>query len=391
MLYEFLEPLPAYDWLEDHLYQPSQVQSQTYFYNGSEVDLDNFDIAIISVFETRGAKENIPSIDPSIPIRQELYQLFLPNMERPFRIIDLGRVRPGATLKDTYFGLASVLLSLYQRHVIPVIIGGSHDLTFGQYLSYQELYTLVNLVVVDERINITQTDAQPDAGNFLMHILSHSPNYLFNYSHLGYQTYFTDKNALDMLESLNFDCQRLGIIRSHMEETEPVLRDADMLSIDISAVRMADAPGHAQASPNGFSGEELCQIARYAGLSDKLSTIGFYEYNPDVDHRHQTSQLIAQAIWYFMEGFYNRRNDVPNEENMAQFMRFTVKLEQYDHELVFWKSKSTGRWWMELPYGDKKKYARHQMIPCSKSDYEMACKEEIPDRWMRVYSKLQEH
>ncbi|MFN8308878.1 MAG: formimidoylglutamase [Chitinophagales bacterium] len=390
MLYEFLEPLPAYDWLEEHLFEPSQVHAQTYFYDGSEVDLEHFDIAIISVFETRGSKDNIPSIDPSIPVRQELYKLFLPGMEKPFRIIDLGSVKPGATLKDTYFGLASVILNLYQRHVIPVVIGGSHDLTFGQYLSYQELYTLINLVVVDERIDIAQPAAQMDSNSYMMPILAHNPNYLFNYSHLGYQTYLNDKNAVDMLESLNFDCERLGIIREHIENTEPILRDADMVSIDISAVRMADAPGHALASPNGFSGEELCQIARYAGMSDKLSSFGIYEYNPDCDHRHQTSQLIAQAIWYFMEGFYNRRNDVPNEQNMDNFLKFTVKLEQYDHELVFWKSRLTDRWWMELPYGDRKKYARHQMVPCSKSDYDMACKEEIPDRWMRVYNKLVE-
>jgi hypothetical protein len=28
------------------------------------------------------------------------------------------------------------------------------------------------------------------------------------------------------------------------------------------------------------------------------------------------------------------------------------------------------------------------MVPCTYQDYEMACREEIPDRWMKVYNKL---
>ena len=242
------------------------------------------------------------------------------------------------------------------------------------------------MVVVDERIDLGEQGEAINADSFLMHILSHTPNYLFNYSQLGHQSYLNDRYAVDMLESLNFDCTRLGIVRSQITEVEPILRDADMLSIDIAAARMADAPGHALASPNGFSGEELCQITRYAGLSDKLTSLGIYEYNPHYDNSSQTAQLIAQMFWYFMEGYYNRRGDLPVNQN--DFLKFTVKFEQHDHELIFWKSKMTERWWMELPFGDKNKYARHQMVPCSFADYEMACKDELPDRWMKVYNKL---
>jgi formiminoglutamase len=114
-----------------------------------------------------------------------------------------------------------------------------------------------------------------------------------------------------MLESLNFDCVRLGLARKNIEHLEPILRDADLVSIDVSCIRMSDAPAHANASPNGFSGEELCQIARYAGISDKLTSFGIYEFNPAFDIRHQTAKLLAQTIWCFIDGYYNRRNDHP--------------------------------------------------------------------------------
>jgi arginase family enzyme len=386
MFYEFLTPLDKEKILGDLTLRPAQIGSMMAFYEGKPIDVTQYDLAIISISENRGHKANTGVEDGHFNIRHELWKLFAPPTDKPLNIIDLGEVKTGATLKDTHFGLASVILNLLTNKVIPIIIGGTHDMTFGQYLGYQELYTLINMVIVDERVDMNEPVDQMDASSYLMPILAHNPNYLFNYSHIGYQTYLNDRNAIDMLESLNFDCSRLGMVRQHIEEVEPILRDADMLSIDISAIRMADAPGHAGASPNGFTGEELCQITRYAGLSDKLTSISISEYNPHYDNHNQTSQLIAQMLWYFIEGYYSRRGDFP--VNMDKFLKFTVKFEQYDHELIFWKSKTTERWWMELPYGDKKKYARHQMVPCSYSDYEMACKDELPDRWMKVYNKL---
>jgi arginase family enzyme len=388
MLYEFLTPIDKETLLGSSSFRPNQLANNVDFYEGTKLDISEYDIAIIGVTEQRGHPENSGVEDGHFHIRREFYKLFAPTTDKPLKIIDLGNVKTGAAQKDSYFSLASVMLSLLTNNVVPVILGGSHDITFGQFLGYQELYTLINMVVVDEHIDICETDKAMDASCFLMPILAHNPNYLFNYSHLGYQTYLCDQNAIDMLEALNFDCMRLGVVRQKIEEVEPILRDSDMLSIDISAARMADAPGHAKASPNGFSGEELCQISRYAGLSDKLTSFGIYEYNPHYDNNSQTSQLIAQMVWYFVEGYYSRKGDFPI--NMNEFLKFTVKFEQYDHELIFWKSKTTERWWMELPYGDKKKYARHQMVPCSFSDYEMACKDELPDRWMKVYNKLME-
>ena len=127
-------------------------------------------------------------------------------------------------------------------------------------------------------------------------------------------------------------------------------------------------------------------MARFAGLSDKLSSIGFYEMNPAFDRNSQSSQLLAQAVWCFVEGYYQRKNDMPNKS--SDFLKFTVKLDAYDHELIFWKSKVTNRWWMELPFGEKKDLQKQQMVPCTFADYEQACREEVPDRWMRVYHKL---
>lgn len=387
MIYEFLTPINKDSLLQGTELHPGQIGNYMFIYDGKEVDLSDFNIAILGVEEDRACKGNPGSDRAAHYVREEFYKLFLPPAEREFKVIDLGNIKRGETVRDTYFAMASVITELIVHKVIPVIIGGSHDLTYGQYLGYKSLQTLINLVMVDERLDMLENpEKEMDADSFVMNILTQTPNYLFNYSHLGHQTYLNDYKLVQTLESLNFDCHRLGLIRQNMEEVEPVLRDADMVSIDISAIRQADAPAHAQASPNGFSGEELCQICRYAGLSDKLTTLGIYEMNPGLDNNRQTAQLVAQMIWYFVEGYYSRVGDYPITIN--EHLKFTVHVKDAEHDLIFWRSRKTERWWMELPYGDKQKFARQQLVPCSFRDYETACNHELPDRWMKAYTKL---
>jgi hypothetical protein len=162
-----------------------------------------------------------------------------------------------------------------------------------------------------------------------------------------------------------------------------------MLSIDIGAVRMSEAPGNIHAGPNGFYGEEICQIARYAGMSDKMSAFGIFEYNPKLDRQAQTAQLIGQLIWYYIDGFYGRKQDYPLEKK-SDFTKFTVTTKDFKDEIIFYKSKKSDRWWMEVPIRSraKTKYLRHHLVPCSYTDYKTALSDHIPDRWWQTYKKL---
>jgi formiminoglutamase len=133
----------------------------------------------------------------------------------------------------------------------------------------------------------------------------------------------------------------------------------------------------------------MCQIMRYAGMSDKLSALGIFEYNPKLDRHSQTSQLIAQMIWYFIDGYYSRKQDFPSDKK-KDFMKFTVTLKEFKDHIIFYKSRKSDRWWMEVPIKArlKTRYERHHMVPCSHKDYKTACRNTIPDRWWQTYQKL---
>lgn len=350
-------------------------------------DLENIDIAILGVCEDRLAFTNKGCAAAPNEVRKHLYKLFSAGFTP--RVVDLGNIMPGHTESDTFFALSEVIDFLIRNNIVPVIIGGSQDLTYAQFRGYEKLEQTINIVNIDATFDIGGSDDELTNRTFLGKIILHQPNYLFNYSNIGYQTYLVPPGSLNMMNKLYFDTYRLGQIRDNIAEAEPVIRHADMLSFDMSALKHSDAPAHEEASPNGFYAEEACQMMRYAGMNDKLTSLGIYEINPDYDIQNKTASLAAQMIWCFMDGFYGRKKDFPTRSS-SDYTRFHVFLQDNKYEINFYKSAKSDRWWMEVPYPPDKnlKFERHTLIPCSYKDYETACKDDIPDRWWQTYQKL---
>ncbi|MFO7872859.1 MAG: formimidoylglutamase [Bacteroidales bacterium] len=353
--------------------------------------LDEVDIAILGVKEDRNAPSNEGCALAPDYVRKYLYQLF----QGPFktRIADLGNIAAGDSVNDTYFAVKTVIAQLLEKNITPVIIGGGQDITYANYTAYESLGQIINVAAVDARFDIGLKKEEPlHHQNYLNTILTRKPNYMFNFANIGYQGYFVDQDAIELMDKLYFDIYRLGWVRNNMEEVEPIVRNADLMSFDVSAIRQSDAPGNTNASPNGFYGEEACQIVRYAGLSDKLSSIGFYELNPAFDMGNQTAHLVAQMVWYFIDGYYHRKNDYPDKQikDSSAFIKYVVTIREFQNKIQFYKSKRSDRWWMEVPCPPslQRKYERQFLVPCSYHDYQEACRNEIPDKWWQVYQKF---
>ena len=351
-----------------------------------EPDLSNIDIVLLGVPEARYSNNNEGCSTAPDEIRKEFYKLFY--WKNDVSILDLGNLTLGKTVEDTYVALSDILAYLLEQKVIPVILGGSNDLSFANYQAYSKLEKVVNIVSVDSKFDLGNEKDSISSSGYLNKIILQQPNYLLNYSNIGYQTYLNRQTDIELMKQLFFEIYRVGGLRKDMEEIEPIVRNAEMLALDISAVRQGDAPGNANASANGFYGEEICQVALFAGLSDKLSSFGIYEYNPILDYNTQTSQLIAHILWYFIEGFSHRQNDILFK-NQDQYLRHAVTVTNALNELVFYQSKKTGRWWIEVPFFHvKTQQDKKYFLPCSKNDFETACKDMVPERWWRTYHKL---
>ncbi|WP_439130574.1 formimidoylglutamase [Polaribacter sp.] len=346
-------------------------------------ELENVKLAIFGVQEDRNSENNFGCGDHLHFIRRKLYELFPGKWN--LEIADLGNVLKGATVADTYFAVSEIVTSLVKQQIIPIIIGGGQDLTYVNYRAYDTLEQTINITAVDSRFDLGNLDDELTSQSYLSKIIMQKPNNLFNYSNVGYQTYFNAQEEIKLFDSLFFDTCRLGKAKE-LENIEPAFRNADIVSIDLGAVRQSEAPANNNASPNGFYGDEICAIARYAGISDKVSSFGIYEYNYKYDNNHQTASLVAQMIWYFIEGVNFRVKDYPFSVK-ENYQKFTVIMED-DDSLVFYKSNKTGRWWMEINILSDNKYKRHALIPCTYKDYTDATKQIIPERWYKAMQKM---
>lgn len=348
-------------------------------------DIADVDLAIIGVKEGRFTEHTHTALAAD-EVRKQLYALAKP--KHMLKVVDLGNIDAGSSTNDTLFALNAVVNYLIEKKIAVIILGGTTDLAYAQYTAYQGINRSLNMVCCDSRIVLKQNDKYPERTNYLYKTIAHQPNYLFNVAHLCSQQYFIEQESIDTFERMNFDIARLGQVRSKINETEPVLRNADVFVLSMNSIKAADAPASIEGNPNGLAGDEACQILRYAGMSNELSSIGIFDFDVAKDNDHRTAKLISQMLWYFIDGFYSRKNDYPSSES-KDYMIYRTTFQNSSYEIVFYKHILTDRWWMEVPYpNEKSKHKGKFMVPCNYSDYQAALNDEIPDRWMKAYHKL---
>jgi formiminoglutamase len=351
--------------------------------NNPVKDLSKYKIALLGVPEGRNSL-NSGSVNGPDAIRGQLYKLAkIPGRSK---IIDLGNMKQGAAFNDTIAGLTDIICQLIQENLFPVIIGGSSALVpaIDRALSKQNIrYTLTE---VDPRIDFSNERKEPDSFNYLNTIFNNHKSTLHHYINIGYQTYLNDQQVINRFLKRRSELIRIGDVRQALYLTEPLLRDSDVAIFDISAVRQSDAPGTFCPSPNGFYGEEICLLSRYAGISDKLKIFGLFEVNPEFDVRFQTAGLAAHIIWFFLEGFSQKQYETPVLSNgiSGRFTRYHVRITNLDDDLIFVKSNLTDRWWMELTVEKD----QNLFVACSYEDYLKANQNEVPDRWVKAVERL---
>lgn len=379
MEFDFLTPVDSE--IKDFINALSSqhLGSKVVFHSDKDFpDLDQVKIAVIGILENRGSG-NYETVDLS-EIRKEFYRLYPGNWH--VSIADLGDIYAGNSIEDTYFATHKVISRLLKAGIIPIIIGGSQDLTYALYRAFDVLEQMVNLVAIDNRFDFGKEEAEISASSYLTKIIVDEPNNLFNYSNIGFQTYYNSQEEIDLIEKLFFDAYRLGDVSNNISISEPVFRDADIVCVDLTSVKSSDSGNFATFTPNGFNGKEICALSRYAGISDKVSLFGVFNHNAS----RNEAVLIAQVLWYFIEGWHYRSNEYPFGSK-EQYLKYIVPLE--DEELVFYKSNKTDRWWIEIPFISlvNNKLKKSTLLPCSYEEYLAACNQEVPERWWKAQRK----
>lgn len=372
LIQDFLQPLALSVILNDEQLNEAQLGSYIKTYVHAFPELDACSIVLVGVTEERGTGNGVSVSTAPDVIRRNLYRLY--HWHTDVQVADVGNVKPGATLSDTYAAVRLVVAALVGAGKTVILLGGSHDCTLAQYGAYVQRNEVVEVSCIDAFINLS-THTAIRSENFLMEMLTGDPNYIRHYNHIAFQSYFVHPQMLQTMDKLRFDCFRVGVVKELPEEMEPVIRTSNLLSIDMAALAHSAAPAN-RTSPNGLNGAEICTLTRFAGMSDVLTSMGIYGYNPLNDVDELTAIQIAHMIWYFIDGRNKARYEAPLTDRNS-FNEFHTVFNEVDS--LFLQSKKTGRWWMQLPDG--------KFIACTARDYQLAIHNEIPERWLRAQER----
>lgn len=383
MSLEFLQPINAVTHAHA-LLQPPQAIGQLIKIHNTDTglpDLQQAQIGVIGVLENRrdiNATEQLYTIDP---IRKQFYELYPGNWHT--HIVDLGDLPAGDTVDDTYYALSQLTRQLLVQQVIPIYLCGSQDLMYAIYRAFDDIQHMINVVNVDCRFDLGDIESPINTRNYIGKMVTDQPYNLFNYSNLGFLTYFNSQDEIELLEQMYFDAIRLGTLDHDIQQAEPILRDADLVGIDMAVVKASDT-AFAKANPNGLSGKQLCTLARYAGISDRSKVFGVFEIPNEIPHT--AAQLMAEIIWYFIEGVNYRTGEYPIPID-DRLLKYNVPIG--DQVLIYYQSKQTGRWWIELPFitTTHNKLKKHTLLPCTRHDYQAACNQILPERWIKARRK----
>lgn len=379
MLNDFLQPVDNEIIAE---YYTENIYAKEYIHLFQQVQtLESYQVAVLGVADYRGYISNKGTEHAADEVRKQLYQYAA--FTNGIQLLDLGNIKAGETYVDTLVALVEILHELFKQNVITIILGGDAALASAQFKAYEIFENPITVAHVASKVIWDNSDVDIYKTYLKDFFLS---SFLEKYNLVAYQSYFLQEKQLSFLNNKNHDVLRVGKIREHVFEAEPLMREASMVTYNVNAIRYSDAPGQPDPSPNGMFGDEACAVARYAGLSDQLMSMGIYDYNPKMDRSHITAKQIAQMVWYFMEGVSLRRQDYPIvDEN--DFNTYLVQIDEAENDFIFMKSRKSDRWWMKILY-DKKDLQKHKLIPCTYKDYLTALNNEIPERWMREWMRL---
>jgi arginase family enzyme len=349
---------------------PLAIGKAITIYGDDQSSLKGFDIALIGLSESRKSSEvNKKYIDIN-SFRKEFYSLFCGDWN--VNIIDMGDVINGEDISDTYFALKTINESLLEKNIISFFIGGTQDLTFPLYQAFEKKGDYVNLTSIDNKFDFGQIKKDFDSSSYMSKIIMEKDNKLSHYCNLGFQTFLNSQEEIDLLEKLQFESHRLGKINKKIDLIEPSLRYTNLLSIDFRSVKASEL-NFIHNYPNGFESSEICSIARYAGMSDRISCVGVFE----VFQNSISSALLAQAVWYFIEGFSLRIIEDPKSEN---FKGKSYHMDLENHQIKFYQSDISQKWWFELIEENNNKLIDVSLYPCGHEDYLEACNDDISDK-----------
>jgi hypothetical protein len=375
--YNFLSPVDDLILSHTNLNSSLILGNRISVYNdvSSPPDLVNIDIVIVGVNEYRNSFFETDKQD-LYSLRKELYKLKFSNWK--LTITDLGNLPNGNTVDDTYHALYEICKELLSKKIIIIIIGGSNDIIYPIFKSFDSYNNKVNIVSIDNQFDLYQESDLVSGRTYMNKIIIDDSNMLNDFTNIGYQRHLCSHDELQLMEKLFFEYISLGQISENNMKAEPIMRNANIVGFDMKSLSFSASFNKTQGNPNGIDSRLACILSKYAGQSNKTNFLGLFELNNNT----VSYKLYSEIIWYFLDGVDKRI--IESDFNDSQtFNKYIVQTSGRD--IIFYKSKVSEKWWMLI---DTTKNTTVTYLPCLESDYLDALNDNIPIRWLKATKRI---
>ena len=353
--------------LQDIFIKPEKISCE-HWQLGNTISDEVQENGVVLIFcsDERGSGGNAEMKDFS-RLRKEFYTLSSFDFE--VSICDLGDLMSGKTQADTRYVLEEILTFCYNKNAVPVVIGGSVDLSYALFSALNFHQKGINYAHISNVASLSNEGEEISESNYLHKILTKKEASLRNFHLLGYQRHLNEIALLKLMKEVDFDVLRLADMMNTTERAEPFFRRADMVTLNCDAVESFSEAFSINPQVNGLNRREICAYMTEIGLSENLKTVGVFNFNADSKNL-LNHQLMAQMLWYLIEGINIQRTH-PKERS---YDTFVVLID--NKEFSFKRDTFSGLWYFAKGNEVKK------WIPCSQEDYENAKRGELNKRFL---------
>ena len=359
------------NYLQGSIYKKLAIHSSSF----GIPDLESTNVCIIGLDEYRNSFFQSATQDLD-SIRREFYKLKFSNWK--LSISDLGNLPNGNTVDDTYHALYEICKELLSKKIVLIIIGGSNDLIYPIFKSFDSYSDKVNIVSIDNQFDLYQESELVSGRTYMNKIIIDDSNSLNDFTNIGYQRHLCSHDELQLMEKLFFEYISLGEISENNMKAEPIMRNSNIVGFDMKSLSFSASFDQTQVNPNGIDPRLACILTKYAGQSNKTNFLGLFE----LSNNKVSSKLYSEIIWYFLDGVDKRI--IESDFNDSQtFNKYIVQTSGRD--IIFYKSKISEKWWMLV---DTSKNKSISYLPCLESDYLEALNDNIPIRWLKATKRV---
>jgi len=214
-------------------------------------------------------------------------------------VFDLGDLLPSESLTETHARATETVAAMLAAGLMPIGIGGGHDLTFPEVRAVIDTLTRPRGVELDGVYFDAHLDVREEEGSGMPF------RRLIEHGGIGALHLFGMDACSNTRTQFDWFADHGGVLADWPAQQWPS-SEAAFVSICLDAVDMAQAPGVSAPAPAGLPAARVADYAEAAGRQPAVCCFDIMELSPPHDESGRTARLAAHLLLRFLAGLARR-------------------------------------------------------------------------------------